>query len=368
MGLGNYAGAVKDFDEAIALRPDDPTLYLLRARSKFSAELYDNEGSLADANRALRLNDRLDEAYALRGEITMLSATKDAIADFTKAIEIIPTAAQYYSDRGYCRYLLRDFTGAADDQSAAIGIRGDIPSYYERRAAAYEGLSRFADAADDFARVLKLSPYDASKYFKKGSLEEACRKNDAALADYAKAIERSPGDSIYYFARGSLRFRLKDYAGAVRDMTDTIVICTERTALPKKAAPARKPNPSAADTVWHDSRFSAFMLRGKAKYRLSDYAGAARDFSAAVGLEPKAGEAYRERGRVKYHLADFAGAMSDVSEALKLDPNDGLAFYVRGVIRHTQGDREGALKDFSTAGELGVKEAYDMIKKVQSAK
>ena len=58
----------------------------------------DNQGALADYNRAIQLNPRYALAYVNRGVIrSALRDSRGASADFDRAIEIDPNYAQAYN-------------------------------------------------------------------------------------------------------------------------------------------------------------------------------------------------------------------------------------------------------------------------------
>tara|TARA_R110000765_G_scaffold368836_1_gene459053 strand:- start:372 stop:641 length:270 start_codon:yes stop_codon:yes gene_type:complete len=54
-----------------------------------------------------------------------------SIEDFTKSIELKPTALAYYN-RGYSKGKLEDYQGAIEDYSKAIEIESQVDAYYLR--------------------------------------------------------------------------------------------------------------------------------------------------------------------------------------------------------------------------------------------
>jgi tetratricopeptide (TPR) repeat protein len=86
--------AVAQFNQAVALNPQYPTAYFLRAYVK--DKLNDPQGALADYNQAISLNPKLAEPYYNRG---LLKATKfddqaGAIADFRIVAKLFRTQGQ----------------------------------------------------------------------------------------------------------------------------------------------------------------------------------------------------------------------------------------------------------------------------------
>ena len=56
-------------------------------------------------------------------------------------------------------------------------------------------------------------------------------------------------------------------------------------------------------------------------------------------------------------------AIDDYSKALELDPNIAEAYYNRGLARIHAGNKDEGIEDLSKAGELGLYEAYGIIKR-----
>ena len=71
---------------------------------------------------------------------------------------------------------------------------------------------------------------------------------------------------------------------------------------------------------------------------------------------------YFDSGYVKYSQSDYMGALADYSKAIELDSNYAWAYFNRGVTKLNLGLLDGGCLDLSKAGELGIMEAYDVIK------
>ncbi len=61
---------------------------------------------------------------------------------------------------------------------------------------------------------------------------------------------------------------------------------------------------------------------------------------------------------------DFRAAILDYNEAIRRDPQFAEAYYNRGLARFQIKDKDRALDDMRKAGELGVIEAYSIIKRM----
>jgi len=107
-----------------------------------------------------------------------------------------------------------------------------------------------------------------------------------------------------------------------------------------------------------------YLGSGLVKYYNNDYIGAIKDFSKAIELNPKFEEAYFNRGFTKYLLGDYSGAIKDYSKAIELNPKNGNAYLGRGIANIKLNRKKEGCLDLSKAGEMGFKEAYELIREL----
>jgi tetratricopeptide (TPR) repeat protein len=72
----------------------------------------------------------------------------------------------------------------------------------------------------------------------------------------------------------------------------------------------------------------AFAARGYAKSEQGDYAGAIKDYSKAIEINPEYGAAYAGRGLVKIFLGQNNDGWSDLSKASELSLLHSVEFKV----------------------------------------
>jgi tetratricopeptide (TPR) repeat protein len=146
MQVGQNAAARQDFDQAIQLAPADVETYQLRARLlRLSSNFQD---SLADYSRIIELHPTA-EAYAGRaGCYRELGKLKEALADFHLAIAMSPIV-DYYVQQGLTLEQVKDFRQALQSFSKAIELRPDEPYAYRSRAFVKEQLGDAAGARVD---------------------------------------------------------------------------------------------------------------------------------------------------------------------------------------------------------------------------
>lgn len=87
------------------------------------------------------------------------------------------------------------------------------------------------------------------------------------------------------------------------------------------------------------------------------------DIMAALSSNPTCAYLYYNRANVYAVRKDYSRAIDDYNRALELDPNMAEAYYNRGLVRLFSSNKAEGIADLSKAGELGLYEAYSVIKK-----
>ena len=95
----------------------------------------------------------------------------------------------------------------------------------------------------------------------------------------------------------------------------------------------------------HDA--DALLLRGAARQRQGDLAGAIDDYSHTIEIDPRHAVAHFNRAAARQGQGDLRGAIEDYSRTIEIDPRHASARANRGLARHGQGDLTGAIEDYS---------------------
>ena len=138
---GEYSGAVKIFNEAIQLNPNNSLAYFGRGTSY--DELKQDELAIQDFNKSLQLNPNFDMAYNNRGNAySDLGQKERAIQDFNKALQLNPNLAEAYNNRGNAYSNLGQNERAIQDYNKAIEINPNFDMAYYNRGTVYADLTR----------------------------------------------------------------------------------------------------------------------------------------------------------------------------------------------------------------------------------
>ncbi len=261
-----------------------------------------------------------------------------AIADFSRAITIVPIWPSGYRERGIVKQWKGDLNGAGEDLNRAIEIDPKDAYAYFCRGCAKASKGGHAEAIVDYTHAIELNPHNATFFLSRGISRQWQDDLKETLEDLNRAIEIDPKDAYAYYCRVYVK-RLKcDFDGAIADSTRAIEL-----------------NPKYA---------LAWFERGWAKDSKGDYDGAIADFNRAIEIAPKFRNAYCLRGFVKAERNNFDAALADLDLAVELDPKHVSVAYERACVYWMMGRWVDAAADFRRSREfLGEpKRAYTQLK------
>ena len=153
---GEYEEAIKHYDKAIHINPQDAAAYNNRGLAKGRLGRY--EDAIADYNEVLRINPQLAEAYYNRGFAKFrLDRYEDAIADFDQALRINPQLADAYSNRGLAKGRLGRYEDAIADFTEALRINPQLAEAYYGRGAAHIAIGEYEKTRADVQRAFELA-------------------------------------------------------------------------------------------------------------------------------------------------------------------------------------------------------------------
>lgn len=160
--------------------------------------------------------------------------------------------------------------------------------------------------------------------------------------EFSSAISRTDTPRpVDFLGRGISRIMLRNYDGAIEDLTRAI--------------------------AGSDDFATAIFARSYAysKRSASDVPLAMADLDTLLQLDPTLSYAWFNKGVIYYNNKDFVSAIEAYSKALQLSPELGRAYYNRGLAYMRQGNKQKAFADLSKAGELGVIQSYNILKRMK---
>ena len=261
--LGDYKGAIADYDTAIRINPDNANTYNNRGNAK--DELGQHFDAIADFDIAIRLKPDYTGAYLNRGNVKSgLGQHVAAIADYDIAIRLKPDYADAYNNRGNAKSGLGQHVAAIADYDSAIRLKPDYTGAYLNRGNVKSGLGQHFDAIADYDIAIRLKPDYADAYNNRGVAKRKLGQHFDAIADYDSAIRLKLDYANAYNNRGNAKGELGQHFDAIADYDSVIRL---------------KPDYA-----------NAYLNRGNAKARLNRISEAKQDVRTALRLAKQAGD------------------------------------------------------------------------------
>ncbi|MGA2781880.1 MAG: tetratricopeptide repeat protein [Smithella sp.] len=161
------------------------------------------QNSITLYDHTLKVTDNNWLAYYNRGvTYDKLDNHRQAIEDFSRAIEIYPGFADPYYNRGIVYAGLGNYRQAMEDFSRVIEIKPSFARAYTNRGNAYQELGNYRQAMEDFSRVIEIKPGDADAYYNRGFTYEKLGQHQRAIEDFNETIRLKPDNAGAYCKRG----------------------------------------------------------------------------------------------------------------------------------------------------------------------
>ena len=408
--------ALADFDRVIQLDSTNSLTYFNRAMLR--TQIGDYNRALEDYDRvALYSPNNVLVYYNRAGVHAQLGEIEEAVKDYTSAIELYPDFANAYIYRGQLRELLRDPQGAKKDRETA---RRKIAEYRSRLSDSTYSI--FADTTQRFDRLLSFDSKFAGSSFDRitshnGGHEEmrllplfkftlmrpdtlpearpyrlqriedfkkrignpwlalSCRESNIApdtlvMLDKEYAQRLKTGDSSWplLFERGVSQALIKQYTNSVNTFSTAIEQNPSNPFLYLNRSTTRAEMIDFISSI--DNSYQRISIDSDPANRLNNnskrtysYDEAVADLNKAVKLFPDFAEAYYNRANLRALSGSLPEAYEDYSKAIALNPAFAEAYYNRGVIQIFMKDTRKGCLDLSKAGELGITEAYEVLKR-----
>ena len=147
--------AIKELDQAIALRGNFAEAYNLRGRCKKYLQGYNS--ALPDFLKAIEIDPELGEAYRNLGNAYYhLDKLDLMIPAFTRAVELMPNSALAFNNRGFAYQRLQEWKLALMDHNKAIELDHNYEEAYRDRTVVHEALGKRGLAMKDLSKAKKL--------------------------------------------------------------------------------------------------------------------------------------------------------------------------------------------------------------------
>jgi tetratricopeptide (TPR) repeat protein len=250
-----------------------------------------------------------------------------------------PLLATVYFNAGFAHYEAKRYTEAVADFTRALEVKKDDEASLQYRALAYYNLKDYDGIITDMSRLIQMRPErpeNVTYYRVRGNVYAFKREYARAIADLEKALQLEPNDAgtqrglaAVYFMRGNAYSHdPKDYDRAIADFNEGFRL---------------DPN----DKVWKESVAAIYYFWGETYRAKGNYDAAIANYNRSIQLISTSASAYLDRGVAYYHKKDYDRAIADYTQALRLDPNYVWAYVIRGGVYNDKGEYDKAIADYN---------------------
>ena len=314
----DFAGAIRYFDSALALRPGDPDILYNRGiawlrLSEVEKALNDLSEAAVRAPGNARIRDAIGRIRLSRGEYD------EALAFYDAAVKAHPEQADPLIQRAHAYLSTGNTTGALEDAEAALKLK---PNNLEASAAAARAL------------LAKDRPGDSLAYAQRLVDSESMKKEGYLLSARAAIAQGQPEQALSLIEQarnhGADPARLALLTGDAYALADRY---NEALRYYEQAVAATGASPYA------------MIKRADANLELGNNEEAAQGYSAALAAYPNAYSLYLKRGQTYKRMGQCEKATADFDFALRLVPGDNTAIRERGKCRISSGKLIGGFRD-----------------------
>jgi serine/threonine protein kinase/Flp pilus assembly protein TadD len=325
---GQPAEAIRYHTAALALRPDNPGIYLNRGSALRDAGEVD--AALTDYGRALALAPQYAEAYNRLGHtLAAKGLLKDAIAEYHKALGAKPHYAEAHSNLGYALFKQGRLGDAIAEYKEAIRIKKDYAlAYYGLGVCLYEK-GQVDDAIAEYQKAIDIKTDYAEPHVGLGLALYSRNQVDDAILEYQKAIRINKDSADAHYTLGIALRSKKKVDEAIREYQEAI-------RLKKDFAQAQY------------SLGIALRSKGKVDEAMAAYKEAIKISKDYAEAHYNLANALMSKGRVDEAIAEY-------ERAVQIDKNYAEAHYNLGQALGRQGEFRKALEEMRRGHELGSK-------------
>ncbi|MGZ3866766.1 MAG: tetratricopeptide repeat protein [Bacteroidia bacterium] len=298
---------------------------------------------------------------------------KEAIKVYEKAIKKRKNFAEAHNKIAACYIQLNDYENAEKNLEISLKIDPDNFSCTKYLGRTFFQDKKYELAKKYYADAEKIEPNDKELMLYIAELKVAGQDLKGAADMYTSIIfENETNSPQAYIGRGIIKYKLKQYAYAIKDIETGLKQCKYKDIsddIYTDLAEAKfeildfKSAIKCFDTLLKRNPKNEFALtyRGASKIEVSDFSAAIVDLTEAIKLNSKSYVAYNFRGTAKGGLKQYIEALKDLDQAIKIKFDYASSYVNRASIRMASKDRKGACEDLKRADQLGSDVAYKLV-------
>ena len=417
INLERFADAIRDYETVTEMMPDNRALWHNLALCYIEMDSLDRADSIT--NLIIRKWAKQADGYSIKAQVFLQKKdTASAEICIDKALEVDKYNIPAHSAKANILMSHEQYTEAIQHFDEAIRLNPKQAGNLINRALCHYHLNHYREAMADYDRALELEPKNFVGHYNRGLLRANVGEDNLAIEDFNFILSIDPDDMMATFNRATLLENIGDYRGAIRDYTTVINEYPKFLyGYERRAAARRKIGDIAGATRDEDHILKEQIAqrygystptsrqqnktRKKSQVNLEDYQKLIEEDDSIQQKEYESeyrGKVQNRESEAKlmlpnentYYIYRTAGQTAiltlfeqafqqaqagNINEAIDgftqvLEQNDTFAeaYFNRGLLHLLLDDTTLAIPDLSKAGELGIYQAYNIIKKNQSKK
>jgi tetratricopeptide (TPR) repeat protein len=299
---------------------------------------------------------------------------EDAIVQFTSAIGVEPSNADYYYARGKAYASLLKNNEAKTDFEKAIVFEPKNVDVLVSLGAVCNKMGDFTNALGFLNRASHYDKRNSAVYSEKVLTFLGLEKYDQALraSDTALIIKDTP---LNYYWRGIVYIKLNNDVLAMKELEKSI---SKDKKLPEprlelaelllKSNNAQGALDQCNEILKNDDRnTAAYLMRSKVYKKNLDYPSAINDISKNILIEPTNPDFYFSRGQCYQDFNQHTNAINDFTKYISLNPNNPDAYFARAKSYEDIMNYDKAMDDYKKITALSEFDprAHKMLKDAQ---
>ncbi len=236
----NYEEALRMINKAITFNTKYPQAY--SARSKINVYLLNIDSACIDRERAIQMryykvfeipdsvcNGSLMQKWQYAADMCAFTNNyKQGIVAYSKLIDKQVLKSDYFLNRGYCYYKLKDYVNAEKDYLKALTFPNAAKDIlFDDLSLLYYDQSKFQQSIEYSSKRIELNPNNHVPYIDRGLCYRKLKRYKEAENDFNASLKLKPNFFRAFGYRAFLYFELEQYDKAFDDANKSIEINPE---------------------------------------------------------------------------------------------------------------------------------------------
>ncbi|MDR1563325.1 MAG: tetratricopeptide repeat protein [Dysgonamonadaceae bacterium] len=298
--------------------------------------------------------DRDDEIQSAYG-----NEIRGRVQDRNVKVDLQPQfVITYYEKVGNFDQTINHYNKTLQDYNARKALKMQLKTA-NREAPLTDGQAEYHfRSIDEYSLAVDRNPENADAYFGRALDFMVVQDLTEAIGDYSRVIEIDPSFLLAYFNRAVVRYKKIEIEIAGETDESKMTLNIRRTER-KNLSGQSKQFPQNVDAMSQNT--VPLPVENSNAYEFEQIL---RDYSACIRINPDFVYAWYNRANIRCLQKDFRAAIADYDEAINRNPLFAEAYFNRGLSRLYIGETGKGIADLSRAGELGLADAYSIIKKM----